>query len=225
MKNWNWWFLSKCLLSFLFVCSLCFILLFAYRESLPHYNTTLGHEKKFVWFRVSKVGSKTIANILNTNEAISSFNYDAPYDSNDYPDYFKFAFVRNPWDRVVSCYQNRIVTADKKRFKECHGKNFDCFVRYIDKQDLLTADKHIKLQTASMPLEEMDFIGRLENFSEDLPYVLERLGCKNNNYLHKNRTDHAHYSTYYTDETREIIARKYKADIDYFGYTFETVNE
>jgi hypothetical protein len=35
------------------------------------------------------------------------------------------------------------------------------------------------------------------------------------------KTDHLHYSNYYNEETKEVIAKAFAWDIDHFGYEFE----
>lgn len=220
MKNWNWLFLLKNL----FICFLISISLYYLIKHLKHHHrTVISHDKKFVWFWNSKVGGTTIRDILEKNDPNAARDSYLRYKL--YPDYFKFCFVRNPWDRVVSCYENKVVKRSYKPLKECYYKDFEYFVNFLDRQNLERADRHIKLQTSAIPLKEVDFIGRLENFDEDFSYVLKRLNFQNTDYEHKNPSSHKHYSTYYTPRTQEIIGRKYKADIEYFGYTFETINK
>lgn len=179
---------------------------------------TISHEHKFIWFRVPKTGTRTVLNLLHRHIETINSNRKPPNCNQ----YFKFTFVRNPWDRIVSCYHNKVL---KKwpTFKECFDKSFEDFVDYIDKQDLVKADRHIRLQTKLLPVKDLDFIGRFEQFEEDLKLVLDKIGIEGYEIEHRNKSVHKHYSAYYTARTREIIERKYKKDIETFGYTFEDV--
>ena len=188
----------------------------------PRYNMTVSDTKKFIWFRVAKVGTRSIYEVLaNNNTEISLDDYSLAFNPKQYKGYFKFAFVRNPWDRVVSCYFNKVVGQAGRAYKECFGKDFEYFVGFIERQDLLKADIHIRLQTALIPRKDVNFIGRMENFNEDLIYILRTLHLTHIDIPHKNLSGHQHYSKYYTERTRKIIAKKYKEDIAAFKYRFE----
>ena len=184
------------------------------------YNVHASKEKKFIWFRVFKVASGTIRGVLKSQ--VSDLTQSRPAKiSSEYKKYFKFAFVRNPWSRVLSCYFHKILTKKSKEFEACFEKDFDFFVDYISKIDLSTANAHIKLQTKLIPIHQCDFIGKMENLAEGLQYVCDQIGIEMQELGHRHQTDHAHYSTYYTPRTRQIIARLYREDIETFGYEFE----
>jgi len=70
----------------------------------------------------------------------------------------------------------------------------------------------------------VDFIGRLENFDEDIQEVFRRIGFELEAVPHKNRSGHQHYSTFYTPETEMIVRERFKKDIEYFGYEFERLH-
>jgi hypothetical protein len=142
--------------------------------------------------------------------------YIKKYGQDIWQDYFTFSFVRNPWDRVISWIFYR-----DKRWKLYGGKinpsiikqeleQFKCFHRN-------TFNNLLSLDDAS----EIDFIGKFENLQQDFNTVCDKIGIPQQELPHVNKTNRKHYTEYYDDETREIVAQKYAKDIEYFGYKFE----
>lgn len=189
------------------------------------YVVGINNKQKFVWFRVAKVASTTVKRVFMKHDiAMPIKSLEFKFNPSDYQNYFKFAFVRNPWSRVVSCYAQKVENKNPDwafYYSECFDKGFEYFVDFIDRKNLTKADRHIRLQTSLIPVTEVDFIGRLENFDEDFLYVLKKLGVKDAHIPQKNPSNHLHYSQYYNDRTKEIIAQKYAKDIEVFGYEFE----
>jgi len=70
----------------------------------------------------------------------------------------------------------------------------------------------------------LDFVIRFENLQDDYTSVCERIGVPKSHLpslKSKSRPERRHYSTYYDDRTREIVAKAYHRHIDHFGYRFE----
>ena len=148
-----------------------------YLPSNERYNITISNEKKFVWFRVGKVGSRTIFNIFKqANVYLDADNtLLCHYPVDKYTDYYKFAFIRNPWDRLVSCWQNKVI--DSNYFNYSEGKlskmqSFDEFVSFVADEDIENCDNHFILQSKIIDLNNIDFLGRFENFEKDLLAVV-----------------------------------------------------
>lgn len=139
---------------------------------------------------------------------------------------FKFAFVRNPWDLVVSEYFYSL----KMNKSDLAFKNisFNEWVKrcFKDKDPYYTLNGNLlRVQNYWISDDKgnliVDFIGRVESFEEDLQTVCQEIGKKYVPCIKENTSLHQHYSVYYTKTSRDIVAEHYKEDINIFGYSFE----
>tara|TARA_R110001592_G_scaffold130031_5_gene343041 strand:- start:1652 stop:2278 length:627 start_codon:yes stop_codon:yes gene_type:complete len=140
--------------------------------------------------------------------------------------YWKFAFVRNPYSRMVSWFSYLTQGLNGLTAQKIHAKtygtdyllgdfkNFCNFAPFwvFNNQffHLCDKDENIKI----------DFVGRYENLQEDLGIVCDKIGIPQQKLPRTNKSKHKHYTEYYDDETRQIVAEKYAKDIEYFGYEF-----
>lgn len=130
--------------------------------------------------------------------------------------YFKFAFVRNPWDRLISEYEFIRRRPDHGRHSKVMKMEFDQYIRYQSKR----FDAHqINMLADSKGQLLMDFIGRFENLHEDWNFVTDKLGIVNKELSHRKKAGIKDYASYYTPETRALVAELWKRDIEAFGYS------
>jgi len=158
-----------------------------------------------------------------------------------FPGLFAFAFVRNPWDRLVSCYRDKIrdevdgytYFTIRSGVANCLAR-FDAFVPGMSFGDFVAAvasirdedaDGHFRSQHTFVTDEEgkigVDFLGRFERLAEDFRFVQERIGLPRNDlpWLQKARNG-ARYTDFYNNETRQIVGARFRQDIEMFGYEF-----
>ena len=134
--------------------------------------------------------------------------------------YFKFGFVRNPWDRVVSLYERiePIQMKDKMSFDE-----FVDWIQFSSATCTHSSPHRYQLDWFLDGSGNMlaDFIGRFERLDQDWAFVADKLGITEKTLPHARENPRArHYTEYYNGRTREIIAQKFRIDIEHFGYEF-----
>jgi Sulfotransferase family len=159
-----------------------------------------------------------------------------------FPGWFTFAFVRNPWDRLVSCYRDKIrgevdgftsftirpgVANCLARFDAfVAGMSFEDFVRAVASIDDAAADEHFRSQCAFVTdaggALAVDFVGRYERLAEDFGHVARVINLPPIELprLQAARTMAA-YASFYSAEAQRLVAHRYARDIEMFGYTFD----
>ncbi len=162
-------------------------------------------------------------------------------------EFFKFGFVRNPYDRTLSAYSDKIYQPQKDPTKRNYvplaqrikanfvGGNpreinldrnpvsFAEFVEFISQQKRYDMDRHWLDQHLTMwhPYVNFDFVGKLENFSNDFAYVLERIkapaklieeASKKANATKRPR------KKYYDQELARKVHDTFRKDFELYGY-------
>lgn len=139
---------------------------------------------------------------------------------------FKFAFVRNPFDRTVSLFHYL------KKTRHLHeNTSFRTFCYLIRDRAFQSVGlfNHYGLSQCSPQSDWLvdsqgklivDFIGRFENMQEDYEKLSRQLGSKTKSLMHLNKTEREDYLDYYDDECREIVASFYQGDLERFDYQF-----
>lgn len=201
------------------------VMLLPFIPSQKRYNISISHHRKFLWFRVAKVGTRTIFDGFDSANVIldSDHAMECHYRPESYSDYFRFAFVRNPWDRLVSCWHDKVVDRNYFEFKDERWnelKQFDRFVQYVEDLDIRSCDHHLRAQSCLVDLNNIDFLGRFENFESDLCYVMEKLNLETSTIPRVNATNRTDYHEYYSQELAQRVGRIYALDISMFNYAY-----
>ncbi len=133
--------------------------------------------------------------------------------------YFKFGFVRNPWDRVVSLYERNEAVQMKEQMT---FEQFVDWIEYASATCVHSSPHRQQLDWFVSPDGEIlvDFIGRFERLEEDWATVAEKIGVSPSLPHRKANPRARPYTDYYNERTREVIARKFQVDIERFAYVF-----
>jgi hypothetical protein len=138
---------------------------------------------------------------------------------------FTFAFVRNPWDKVVSHYSWRH-TRDETGVRSQQVPFRDWVRLTYGEQDpayyntplmFMPQIDWVADETGTLLVK---FIGRFESLEKDFLTVCKQIGVSAV-LPHLKQSDRTSYHDYYDPETRDIVGRWFARDIERFGYRFE----
>jgi hypothetical protein len=207
--------------------------------NLPQRDSTMiSHKHRFIFIHIPKTAGTSIEEVLRDETCqLRSREWDkarVPHtplnhltlqELADYGtltpaqlrSYFKFCFVRNPWDRLIS-----------EIFCPWISPGFgaltvDQRIRWACELAKTTTGigNHLRLQQDFLHADglQMDFIGRFEHLEADFGHLCRLLGI-DVALPHLNRSAHRPYQEYYDTETHALTAATYRRDIDALHYRF-----
>lgn len=203
----------------------------------------INHKYKCIFVHIPKTGGTSIEYVFDKLALRRMVKYKH-YTLRNYErlnqqidQYYKFSFVRNPWDMTVSMY-NYLWKTERpwpKKWRR-NNNNFSklSFEEWVTHSSFLaptirTLDVNARHNgqdgdfSSWLTSEKytLDFIGKFENLQGDFNKICDKIGMPQQQLPHVNKSRGKHYTEYYNDETRQIVAEKYAKDIEYFGYKFD----
>lgn len=201
--------------------------------------------RRILYVHIPKTGGLTIENILvekydfkyftfeknryeflwKNKGSIGIYKYILTYSDEakeyDLDNFFKFTFVRNPHKRAVSGvrFLHKNAISNLKDFPD----NLADF--YLKSTDDIFYSMHFNMTQCSQIRNlnneiNFDFVGRHENFSNDLENVLFdilKLEIKDINDVHINKSVE-NYLTFNVEDVYEMSDILHEEDFKYFGY-------
>lgn len=205
----------------------------------------ISHSHKFIFIHVYKCAGSAMAFMLRDYgvDKPMAYHYKAtqirdligagvyePLDENPnaWNEYFKFAFVRNPFDWVVSLYHWLTTNKHHDMGDFARKVGFEGFIEFLYYPSDLQF-KHGGRDIYRTPLKKwvvdenndviVDFIGRFEHIDRDFDKICKKLNIENR--LKKtNSSVHPPYRECYTERTKAMVREIYQEDLDCFAYNF-----
>lgn len=191
--------------------------------------------------RIPKAASTSVPGAIAENKFSKTFSTDVgdmfpikpknltQKQVEEFSDYYKFTFVRNPYARVLSAYLHKVVKDGKlQKTLASEDASFSAFVSYIKSvRGGIYHNIHWAPQTSLLLIspQEFDAIGKVENIETDLPQILKpifpkmrQISSKESYNLHATKAT-TKLADFYTEETQEMVYKLYKDDFDTFGYS------
>lgn len=187
----------------------------------------ISNSKKFIFIHVNKTAGTSINSCLiryaskievgSTQEIPGPEHWDASeykeyLGSTTFKEYFKFAFVRNPWARMLSTYF----------FSNGGRVDFNEWVKWTFVKKHNRDYKRMYSSFCSwIGDNEINFIGRFENIQTDFQIICDKLNIKSIIVPQINVGKYTEpYEKYYNTESIDIIRQNFRDDILKFNYEY-----
>jgi hypothetical protein len=224
------------------------------------FNPVVSMRRRYVFFPISKCANSSIKYVLRNQDAIlcnikvtnihdrvhtpllTPFQLGQDYYVREclYGDYFRFAFVRNPFSRLLSCYLDRIVgrkgTRPRRQLNRFLGTSaeddisFQTFIEAICSQESRDMNDHWRDQYTTLQCGDisLDFIGKVERLGADLAIISERVTEEGEDPLSADVNKSPQKTSagervkqYYDEKVADFVRQRFEKDFTVYGYSME----
>jgi hypothetical protein len=185
----------------------------------------IDDEKKFIFVCVAKTASTSIRRRLGYEDDPPPEEYHMFLSDilNEHPrglPYFKFGFVRNPYDRLFSTYINlkydghpwATALKQKRSFREFvidfENSEYSNYIHLRPQSEYLTLDGKLGV----------DFLGRFENLAKDFREIEKKIGYSHKELSHIRSSSKNIEHKFYDHEMRKVVQKIYAEDFERFRY-------
>jgi hypothetical protein len=208
----------------------------------------MSHKNKWIFIHVPKTGGSSIITALkpycdvqsqffhqardhslpltskqtrdyDQHDTLEQVNETLVSQNHDPGEYFSFCYVRNPWDHAVSQYHYYHRLVEKRPDPMQHAidvvNNCETVAEYLKSRYY-----HKSMMAVLGYTRDVSYVCKFENFQQDFDVVCDRIGISKIHLPYKNASKHTHYTDYYDDEAKQIVAETNAEFIEHFGYEF-----
>lgn len=216
------------------------------KQFLKPYNHVNIHipQLNLIYISISKTGISSIRSIFLKKvgatynkknyktihgKVADIFQYISIKKVSKQQDTYKFSIVRNPFDRLVSCYKNKILDEEylpiQKGYDSLFYKDmsFEEFAKGVCQLPDMLSDRHFRSQYSYLFYKGeliVDFLGKFENIDEDFDVIKKKYDLGELPHINKSSTK-SNYRDYYTPELVQLVYNRYKNDVEKFNYLKE----
>ncbi len=209
-----------------------------------------SHSEQFIFFACGKTGTTSIEHVLmryHDDVSVSCLienklnswrsEYSRPFHlkhvrpsavraqmtTEEWKRFFKFVFVRNPWDWLFSnfCFNFPPLLPYLKRFDVIHAAATWELLKIHNQVVDLDGYYQYPFVFDADGLCHVDYVGRFETISEDWKAICAQLDHEPCRLPKLNRSTELDYRSVYTEEAIEFVADVLNDDVNRLGYSFE----
>lgn len=211
----------------------------------------LSHKFKFIFYHNPRTGGTSIGKALGDYCEYNLESNNPPTEfrkhttlvtikniigEDKFNEYYKFSFVRNPWDRLLSLYNwgvhichlhfaDDVYERDQIPIKMWRNTDFLTWGKDIFfKMKLFQKRKHWGPQLPFLMKDShllVDYIGKFEEIESSFRNILKILGFNVNlPHIYASPVHAKGYNFFYDDELKCMTESLFKEDIEYFNYSY-----